>query len=144
MAKIKWDTSEFIAACIGVTMNRLEAAAHIIADDAKSILASQINPRKPPHAVIRAAKKAIWEERSPGALIRTIRVTRKKDSSSRNVWIMAGNFKTWWAIQTEYGRGGWKGGRKSFLRPAMAKAHVAIQSCLEGGSGQTKEFEGYK
>ena len=141
---INWDTSAFEAACIGVTMDRLEDAAHIIAEDMKSILASQIDPKKPPYAVIREAKGAIWTERSPGALINTIRVTRKKGDLSRNIWIIAGNFKTWWALQTEYGRGGWKGGRKSFMRPAMKKAGIAIQTALEGGSGQTKDFEGYR
>ena len=141
MAKmIAWNSEALISACVGVTMGRLETAAQIIVDDAKRILASQIDPKKPPYAVIRAAKGAIWTERTPGALINTIRWTRKKGSDSRNIWIIAGNFKTWWALQTEFGHGGWKGGAKPFIRPAMKNAPSAIQACLEGGSGQTSGF----
>ena len=145
MAKmIGWNTTEFEAQCIGVTMDRLEVAAQIIAEDMKRILASKINPKHPPYAITRHNQPQIWMERDPGALIATIRVVRKKDSASRNIWIMAGNFKTWWALQAEYGRGGWKGGPRSFMRPAMKNAGNAIQTALEGGSGQTKDFEGYR
>jgi hypothetical protein len=77
-------------------------------------------------------------ERDPGALVATIRVVRKKGDPTRNIWIMAGNYKTWWAVQTEYGRGGWKGGAKAFLRPAMAKAPATIKAILEGGHGETR------
>lgn len=141
MAKmIGWNAQPFIDACAGVSMDRLEEAAHIIAEDAKRILAAQIHPLHPPYAITRHGQREIWMERDPGALIETIRVVRKRDSSSRNIWIMAGNYKTWWALQAEYGRGGWKGGRKSFIRPAMANAPAAIQACLEGGHGETKGY----
>jgi len=137
MAKmINWNTAIFEAECVNVSMDRLEAAARIIRDDAKRILKSQI--KGPP--ITRPGKQGqpVWEERDPGALVETIRVVRKKDSTSRNIWIMAGNYKTWWALQTEYGRGGWKGGAKPFLRPAMANAPSAIKGILESGGGQTR------
>ena len=136
MAKISWNTAAFEAACIGVTMDRLEVAADAIVADAKRILQSKI--KGPP--VTRHNQKEIWMERDPGALVDTIRWTRKHGSASRDIWIIAGNYKTWWAVQTEYGRGGWKGGAKPFMRPAMAKAPAAIQSALESGHGETGEF----
>ncbi len=146
MRMINWNTEPFLAGCINVSMDRLEAAAHIIAKDAKRILAGKIKGPPVKHGVYRKGtyKGAIWTERDPGALIKTIRVARKHGDTTRNVWIMAGNFKTWWALQTEYGRGGWKGGAKPFLRPALKNAPAAIKGVFEGGSGQTKEFEGYK
>jgi len=136
MAQIKWNTAAFEAACIGVTMDRLEEAADTIVADAKRILQSKI--KGPP--VTRHNQKEIWMERDPGALVETIRWARKWGSDTRDIWIIAGNFKTWWAVQTEYGRGGWKGGAKPFMRPAMAKAPAAIKSALEGGHGETKGF----
>ncbi len=141
MAKmINWNTKAFEAACGKVGMDRLEAVARVIRDDARRILASKI--KGPP--VTRPAKGEIWTERSPGALIDTIRVARKKDDATRNIWIIAGNFKTWWALQTEFGRGGWKGGAKPFLRPAMKNAPSSCQAVFESGQGETKEFEGYR
>jgi hypothetical protein len=137
MAKmVNWNTAAFEAACVNVSMDRLETAAHIIANDAKRILQSKI--KGPP--VTRHGQKEVWMERDPGALIDTIRVVRKKGDPGRNIWIMAGNYKTWWALQTEYGRAGWKGGAKSFLRPAMNNAPSRIKGVLESGHGET---EGY-
>lgn len=134
MAKmINWNTAAFEKECVGVSMDRLEAAAKIIAADAKRILQSKI--KGPP--ITRHGQKEVWMERDPGALVATIRVVRKKGDPTRNIWIMAGNYKTWWALQTEYGRGGWKGGAKSFIRPAMKNAPAAIKVCLEGGHGET-------
>ena len=140
----KWNTKPFEEACAKVGMDRLEAAAKIVRDDAKAILSKKIAGSKAKTKnITRAIPKGrtdIWMERSPGALIKTIRVVRKKGDKSRSIWIMAGNFKTWWALQTEYGRGGWKGGAKSFLRPAMRNAPAKIKSVIESGAGQTKGY----
>lgn len=147
MAKmINWNTAEFEAQCGKVGMDRLEAAGWVIVADAKRILASKI--KGPPvtrhpgrkmmkikgRGMVPSTDPPIWMERDPGALISTIRVVRKKDSASRNIWIMAGNFKTWWALQAEFGRGGWKGRAKSFLRPAMKNAPSSCIGILEGGA----------
>lgn len=141
MAKmINWNTAAFESACGRVGMDRLEAAARVIVADAKQILKGKI--KGPP--ITRHGQKEVWMERDPGALVNTIRVVRKKGDPGRNVWIMAGNYKTWWALQTEYGRGGWKGGAKSFLRPAMRNAPSSCKAVFESGQGETKEFEGYK
>ncbi len=131
---INWNTAAFQVECINVGMDRLEEGAKLIRDDAKRILQSKI--KGPP--VTRHGQKEVWMERDPGALVATIRVVRKKGDPTRNVRIYAGNYKTWWALQTEYGRGGWKGGAKPFLRPAMAKAPSTIKGVLEGGHGETR------
>lgn len=145
MAKmLNWNTAEFEAHCIGVTLDRLEVAAQIIADDMKNILTGQVKGNWREHGPYGGGSAPLWTARRHGALAKTIRVVRRKNDASRNIWIMAGNWAVWWALQTEYGRGGWKGGRKSFMRPAMKKAGAAIQTALEGGHGQTKDFEGYR
>ena len=156
MAHINWNTAEFEAQCIGVTLDRLEVAAQIIADDMKAILAPQLTGHTiiktknggvaivpwQEHGAYATGKNAgeIWTERYKKKMLGTIRAVRKKDSNARNIWIVAGNFKTWWALQMEYGRGGWHGKKKSFMRPAMRRAGVAIQTALEGSHGQTKGY----
>jgi hypothetical protein len=145
MKMINWNTAPFLAECKNVGMDRIEVAAHIIADDAKRTLQSKVKGPSVKHGVYKKGqyKGKIWTERDPGALIKTIRVVRKHGDPTHNIWIMAGNYKTWWALQTEYGRGGWKGGVKSFIRPAMKNSPAAIKRALEGGSGQTKAFGRY-
>ncbi len=141
MGRMKWNRAaleEMEASLVKGGMKRLEAAADLIVEDAKRILKSKIAASSA-EPVTRPSKEGdpIWMERTPGALVETIRWVRKR-GDTRNIWIMAGNFKTWWAVQTEYGRGGWKGGAKPFMRPAMKNAPLMIKSVLESGSGETK------
>ena len=137
MAKMtNWNTAAFQAECVNVSMDRLEAAACIIRDKAKQILRSKITG-PPITRPIPKGRHDIWLERTPGALIETIRVVRKYGDKTRNIWIMAGNYKTWWAKQIEFGRAGWKGGAKSFLRPALKRAPVTMKVVIENGQGET-------
>ena len=132
----KWNTKPFEEACAKVGMDRLEVAAKMVRDDAKQILRSKITG-PPITRPIPKGRHDIWLERTPGALIETIRVVRKYGDKTRNIWIMAGNYKTWWAKQIEFGRAGWKGGAKSFLRPALKRAPVTIKVVIESGQGET-------
>lgn len=141
--KSGWDITETISNKIPelrkVGMDRLEKAAEVIRDEAKQILLSKIDPKKPAHSVshppYEKGKYAgkYWTEREAGAMTETIRVVRLHDQKSRNVRIYAGNKKTWWAKQMEFGRGGWKGGRRSFLRPAINKSIPKIKGIIENG-----------
>ena len=149
MAKlINWNTSAIEVECINASMDRLEAAAYIIRDDARSILRGKLKgnwKEHGPYKTYRNKKQhkfmaysggegSIWTARTHGAMIKSIRVSRLKDSAARNIWIMAGDFKTWWAVQLEYGRGKWQGKAKSFLRPALSNAPSKIRGVLEGGA----------
>jgi hypothetical protein len=136
---VNWNTAAFEAECINVGMDRLEAGAGAIRDKAQDILKSKLKGdvhrpvyRKGPH------KGQVYTERNAGDMVNTIRVVRKKDSSAREVRVYAGNFKTWWALQLEYGRGGWKGGASPFIRPAMRGAAAAFKAIFESGNGETK------
>ena len=161
MAKmINWNTAAFEAECVGVTMDRLEVAARVIAADARQILGGKLKggwkehgPYKSYFRKHRSTRHGrgqprervfyegdSWTERRHRALVATIRVVRKNDSSCRNIWIMAGNYNVWWALQTEYGRGGWKGGAKPFLRPAMKNAPSSCRGILEGGAVAAEEI----
>ena len=77
----------------------------------------------------------IWTERTPGAMRGTIRVVRKfghENMQGWNIRVYAGNFKTWWALQMEYGFGAWKGGAKPFLRPAVHESESKVRDIIEG------------
>jgi len=147
MSKITWNTEAFQAECVNVTMDRLEVAAKQIADDARTFLTGKVKGDWQEHGpykrrVIKSGGKRIlssytadvWTARYHGDMAKTIRVVRKHDANSRNVWIMAGNYKVWWALQLEYGFGGWRGKGKPFLRRAMANAPTKIKAAIEGGA----------
>lgn len=132
MAEIKWDIEEFVSGCKDISMDRLEKAADLIRDDMKSILKGKLKGRWTEHGPYKKYGQ-IWTERMKGAMVDTIRVVKKKDSGSRNIWIMAGTFKTWWATQMEYGNGDWIGGPRSFMRVALKKAPITCKGVLENG-----------
>lgn len=113
------------------SMDRIEAAAEVIRDDARQILKGKLrgNVTRPPYT-----GGAPWTARTAGAMVETIRVVQSKDPEKKNVWVMAGNFLTWWAVQLEFGRGQWRGGAKPYLRPAMKGAEGKVKSILEGGA----------
>jgi len=135
MAEIKWNTAEFEALCVGATMDRLESAAGIVRDEGRRILAGKLKGNWTEHGPYKSGPYAskIWTERYKNEMVKTIRVTKKNDSNSRNVWIMMGTFKTWWAIQMEYGHGNWKGGKRAVLRPALKSSAAAMQNVIENG-----------
>ncbi|HSW62169.1 MAG TPA: HK97-gp10 family putative phage morphogenesis protein [Dissulfurispiraceae bacterium] len=123
MSRINIDLTKYDAEFLKTAMSRVENAADVIRDAAKS--------RCVVGAITRPAKGQFWTERSPGAMKATIRVVRKEGKN--NVLVIAGNKKTWWATQMEYGRGGWKGGAKPFMRPAIAATKGKVSSIIEGG-----------
>lgn len=135
MAIIKWDVSEKIPELRLLGMDRLVKAADIIRDEAKQILTNKIKGPPITHPPYQTGKYAgqIWTAREYMAMVKTIRVVTKTDSTERNVWIMAGNYKTWWALQMEYGHGDWRGGKKAFLRPAINKSLSKIRSFIQNG-----------
>ncbi len=133
---VNWNTTEFEVACIGATMDRLEAAGKIVRDDAKRILTGKLEGNWTEHGPYKSGKDkgATWTARYKKKMVDTVRVVRKYgDTKGRNIWIMAGNYDSWWAIQMEYGRGDWKGGKRSFLRPALKGAAAAMQNVIENG-----------
>lgn len=135
MARIAWDISEKIPELRKLGMVRLKEAAEIIQEEAKIILASRIKGPSITHPAYKTGEYAgvEWTEREAGAMLKTIRVVSKYNASDRNVWIMAGNDKTWWAVQMEYGKGDWRGGKRSFLRSAINKSIPKIKILIENG-----------
>ena len=147
MARIDFDLQKYDGEFKKAGMERLEKAANVLRDDARSrvkVYAGKL------HGPYKRGKYAgqIWTARDTDNMQKTIRVVRKKgfenvvsmDIGSGTLWtegtdvrVYAGNYKTWYATQMEYGRGAWKGGARPFMRPAMAEFEGKVRSIIEGG-----------
>lgn len=128
-------------------MNRIESGAILVRDRAKQNLKGQLKGGWKEHGPYKrgySKKLKRWVEtpnatytaRYHGEMVKTIRVVRRPGVN--NVWVMAGNYNTWWALQMEYGCGQWRGGAKPFMRPAIASSESRVRSCLENGWGTTE------
>jgi len=130
MAEIVFNFEQYDGQIAKSCMDRLRKAGAVIRDAAKNKCVVGTISRPAPDG------GKVWMEREPGALKETIRLAEKtgeKGLEGRDVRIIAGNYKTWYATQVEFGRGGWKGGAHPFLRPAMRSTKNEVQSILENG-----------
>jgi len=137
---VNWNPERKIPEFRKVGMKRLIASAEVVRMNAIYKLQGLIQESYKEHGEYKTGDSAgrHWTVRHYRSMVHTIRVVTKKDSESRDVRIYAGNRKTWWALQMEYGNAGWKGGRKSFLRPAIRSSIPQIKIIIESGAGQTK------
>ena len=152
MAEIEFKFEQYDGQLAKSCMKRLRKAGHVIADAAKKRVAIQDAYYRYPTKsggvkivpAIREGKPKFWMERSRGAMRKTIRVVEERDVEGslgagtgaligRDVWVMAGNKKTWWAVQMEFGAGDWKGGPRPFLRPALHASKARVQQIIENG-----------
>ena len=138
MAKLDIDLSKYDSEFFAAALDRVEAVANVIRDDARVKLKAKLKGNWQEHGPYKGG--AVWTERTKGAMVETIRVTRSKNPAIKNILLIAGNFKAWWAIQMEYGRGQWRGGARSFMRPAIKSTEGKVTAILEGGRGETKGY----
>jgi hypothetical protein len=140
----RWNPEEFAPEILHGAMERIEKAAIVVRDAARAKMVGFKYTWKEhgPYGSGDYAGK-IWTARYYDALKETIRVTKKETglnagygyraAKDMNVWIMAGQFRTWYAVQVEYGRGEWKGKPHPFLRPAFKESLDKIKSIVENG-----------
>lgn len=137
----KWDTEFFHDA-----LNRVESAADVIRNLARVKLKASIasargkanslaGERWKEHGPYATGNTASYTARYHKEMVNTIRTVRSKNPAVKNIWVMAGAYDPWWALQLEYGHGGWKGGKKSFFRPAIKESESEIISICENGGG---------
>ena len=142
MAKmVNWNPERKIPEFSKIGMKRLVASAEIVRMNAIYKLQGLIRGGWKEHEEYKTGGAAgkYWTVRHYREMVHTIRVVRKYGGTSRDVRIYAGNRKTWWALQMEYGHGQWKGGAKPFLRPAIRSSIPQIKVIIESGAGQTKD-----
>ena len=106
-------------------MDRLEAAANIVAEAARAL--APVGKSRPGKV---GGKD--WTERETGALRDSIRVVRLKGDPKLNVRVYAGSQKVFYARFVEYGTVKMKA--KPFLRPAFNASKSRMKSIIEGGS----------
>ena len=145
MRVANWNPEEFAPEILSNCMERIEKAAYVVRDAARAKMTGFKHTWKE-HGPYKtgAYHGQIWTARDYNALKETIRVTKKKETGieagvgykvaqDMNVWIMAGNYKTWYAVQVEKGRGEWRGKPHPFLRPAFRESMDRIKSIVENG-----------
>ena len=139
-----WNVERYNGELIGASMDRLRKAANVLKDNAETILESKIgkgwggtgkkrfNIRREPYKTGQYAGQD-WTAREPGSLVKTLRVTEKREDAAlvatfgrnRNIRVYAGNREVYWAKLFEY--------YQPFLRPAVNKSKAAIRNILENG-----------
>ena len=146
--KFKLDLSKWDAEFFADALNRVESAADVIRNSAKVKLKASIasaakggnslaGERWREHGPYKSGQNAgaSWTKRYHQEMVDTIRTVRSLDPTKKDIWIIAGNYDSWWAKQLEYGNGGWKGGKKSFFRPAMRESMNEVVNICENGGG---------
>ena len=134
------DLSRYDQEILSDALDRVEAAAEVLRDKAKSNLRSKLKGTWTEHGPYKTGKYGgkLWTERIKGEMVETIRVVRSKSPRVKNILVIAGTWKTWWATQLEYGRGQWRGGHRAYMRPAIKETESTMKTILESGSGATK------
>jgi hypothetical protein len=146
MAEIKWNFDQYDEIIANSSMSRIRAAADALCANMRQNCYRSYANRRPAYKSGPYAGKA-WTARDMDIMAKTIRVVELNNHHSgldnRNVRVYAGNWKTWWATQMEFGRGDWKGGAHPFMRPAIQAMKSQIQVILESGNAETFD-SGYR
>ena len=149
MAEIKLNFKQYDEIIKKSCLSRMHEAAKLLRDDMKKNCHRNYNIKRPPYKTGPYAGRT-WTSRvwptDMSIMAETIRVVEKKGlglHQSPDVRVYAGNWKTWWATQMEFGRGGWKGGAHPFMRPSVQKLQSQIKVVLESGNAETSDSEDY-
>jgi hypothetical protein len=148
--EIKFNFAQYDELIKNACMDRMREAASVIQLNMILKVKKSYDNRRPPYKmrVDKATHKLvptteqIYTARDMDIMAKTIRVVEKRGlglHAGPNVRVYAGNFKTWWAQQMEYGNGAWKGGAQPFMRPALAGSKAQVKTVLENGSGATNK-----
>jgi hypothetical protein len=139
MSEVKLNFAQYDNQIATAALSRMHAAASVIQMNMVLKCKKGYANRRPVYKKGPYAGQ-IYTARDMDIMAKTIRVVEKKGiglHESPNVRVYAGNFKTWWAVQMEYGRGAWKGGAQPFMRPAINGSKAQVKVVLESGSGGT-------
>ena len=144
--KFTLDMSKYDNEFFDAALDRVESAADVIRDKARVRLKaniyyaiagekSQAGERWKEHGPYATGNTASYTARYHQEMVNTIRTVRSKNPATKNIWVMSGNYDAWWALQLEYGKGGWKGGAKPFFRPALSESMSDVVAICESGGG---------
>jgi hypothetical protein len=135
MAELNFNFKQYDELIKNACMDRLRDAAACIQMNAILKCKKSYKNRRPVYKKGPYAGQ-IYTARDMDIMAKTIRVVEKRGlglHAGPNVRVYSGNFKTWWAVQMEYGRGAWKGGAQPFFRPAISGSKAQVKAILENG-----------
>lgn len=133
-----WNPQAYDGEIMGASMERLRAAAEVVAEKTRTNLRGIIR-----HETSRPVYKKgpyagePWTARTAGALLKTVRVVEKTEKNATliyqigNIRVYCGNFLVYYALAFEYAASSKRG--KAFLRPALNSSKETIKSILENG-----------
>lgn len=118
-----WNPKRFDGEIIAASMDRLEKAAEVVAEEAR---------RRVPvgQGRLKGKRGKDWSAREAGALKKTIRTVRLRNDERRNVRVYAGNREVYYARFVEYGTVKMKA--RPYMRPALNASKTRIQTILRG------------
>jgi len=146
MAEIKLNFEQYDEIIKNSCLSRMREAAKLLRNDMRYNCYRSYANRRPAYKSGPYAGRA-WTARDMDIMAKTIRVVEKKGPGlhqTPDIRVYAGNWKTWWAVQMEFGRGDWKGGKHPFMRPSIQKMKSAIKVVLESGNAETSDSEDYR
>ena len=114
-------------------MRRLELAGETLAGAIKDKLKSVIKDPYYSRPVYKTGKHAgkWWTARDAGELLKSVRVVKKYDSIHRNILIICGHSKAYYAAMFEYAATPARG--VPFFRPALSSSRRHMKRILENG-----------
>ncbi len=110
MRVVEWNPNKFDETFENIAMDRLVAAAEVVAAKARNLFPATKGISRPEYKTGKGGGKP-WSSRDAGRLKKSIRVVRKKTkggkafSRKRNVRIYAGHYKAFYPVWVESGSG---------------------------------------
>ena len=143
MAEVKFNFAQFNDSIGSEVKNRMRMAASTLQMAMILKCKKSYTNRRPVYGKGPYAGKK-WTARDMDIMAKTIRVVEKPTTGIHaDIRVYVGNYKTWWAVQMEFGRGAWKGGAWPFVRKSITATKSRIKVVLESGNAETQGL-GYK
>ena len=131
-SRIFWNPQPAVEVATAIGMNRMNLAADLLKNKIKSNL-SVIIQHRVSRPVYKTGKNAgkWWTARDAGELLHSVRTVQSPDPTQRNIWVMAGSKKAYYAVMFERAATPARG--KAYFRPAIASSRAKMLSIMEKG-----------
>jgi hypothetical protein len=129
---IFWNPQPAVNIATAIGTERMGRAAIVLKDKIKSNLSTIIK-----HQVSRPMyktgddKEKWWTARDAGELMHSVRIVSSPDPKQRNIWVIAGSKKAYYAVMFERASTPARG--KAYFRPAIAATKHEMITIIEKG-----------
>jgi len=127
-----WNPQPALEIATEIGMQRLNQAGEVLAAKVRSNLRTIIKNPAYSRPVYKTGKSAgkWWTARDAGEMLKSVRVV-SKSIGERNVWVIVGHSKAYYATMFEYATTIKRG--KAFFRPAIAASKARMRQIIERG-----------